>query len=436
MNFELKKNIETEIEMLREISNYSNESIRASDKERKLLEATINSLKKSIRIINGSIPRILREVKIENSLPRYSKNKTEKTGLERVQYFRESNVIEATLNKRDKERFLAELSISDKLIANLKKKKGKNVEKYREFKRARGFLKISNKIFLDSAQKSIEQGWFKNLSVMLKKGNVEILFESYVAAIYLGVLISFVSGIFLAIAFFFFDLNFAWPIITVRSGELLMNLSKVIWIPIILPVVTFSIMYFYPSSEKKAIGRKIDQELPFAVIHMSAISGSGIEPSEIFKIIGLSGDYPVLQKEVRKILNQINLYGYDLVTSLNNAAKSSPSEKFGELLAGFSTTITAGASMHDFLEKRAESLLLDYRLERESYTRLIETFLDIYISVVIAAPMIFLLLIILMAVSGIGRGFTSFQISLLSVAMILILNVIFLFFLQIKQPPY
>ena len=135
-------------------------------------------------------------------------------------------------------------------------------------------------------------------------------------------------------------------------------------------------------------------------------------------------------------MNQINLYGYDLVTALNNASKSAPSKKLAELFSGLSTTITSGAKLSEFFEKRAESLLISYRLEREKYTQLAETFMDIYISVVIAAPMILLLLLIMLSITGAGATFTPWQISFLIVGGVALLNVVFLWFLQIKQPTY
>jgi len=234
----------------------------------------------------------------------------------------------------------------------------------------------------------------------------------------------------------FVNIGIESPFFSLYDGIFLDRLVKVFWIPIVVPVLTFLAIYFYPSTEKKSLGKMIDQELPFAVIHMSAISGSGIEPSEIFKIIGTSKEYPYLRKEVRKILNQINLYGYDLVTALNNTSSSSPSNNLAELFSGLSSTITSGANLSDFFEKRSESLLLVYRLEREKYTKTVETFLDIYISIVVAAPMVFLLLLIMMTISGLGVGFSSVQLSIISVFGIALLNVIFLVFLQIKQPSY
>jgi len=110
------------------------------------------------------------------------------------------------------------------------------------------------------------------------------------------------------------------------------RIGRVIWIPFVFPVVVYLLLYYYPSTERNSLAKKIEQELPFAVIHMSAISGSGIAPAEIFKIIGLSKEYPYLRKEVRKVLNQINIYGYDLVTSLNNVSKTTPSSRLTETI--------------------------------------------------------------------------------------------------------
>ena len=62
--------------------------------------------------------------------------------------------------------------------------------------------------------------------------------------------------------------------------------------------------------------------------------------------------------------------------------------------------------------------------------------MDIYISVVIAAPMILLLLLVMISVSGIDIGLSLTQITILIVGLIAITNLIFLGFLQLKQPKY
>lgn len=431
---ELRKNIDMQIEILREISNYSRRAESTTPAERKILEGVIDSLKIRMKLINNSIPQILINVSISPRLP----GRGNETKLEKVVYTGPENEVQVTLVKQDRDRFFEELSISESLMKKIKGKTfyEKSSDKNEEFKAARGYVKMSNKFFLNTATDMIKKGYFRGLSTEINKSNMDILFEAYVAVTLFTTVISVFVGVILLIMFTFFNLGIGWPIISVHQGDHLVRFFKMIWIPIILPIITLSTMYYYPSTERNTIGRKVDQELPFAVIHMSAISGSGIEPLEIFKIIATSNEYPNLRKEVRKVLNQINLYGYDLVTALNNVTKSTSSPKLAELFAGLSTTINSGGSLNEFFQKRAETLLIDYRLEREKYTKVAETFMDIYISVVIAAPMILMLLLIMISISGFALPFAPNQMTLIIVLIIGLINIVFIGVLHVKQPVY
>ena len=429
---ELKKNIETEIDILREISNYSRRFDYADKNEKKLLIEAIISLKNSMKIINNSIPSILTNISIVKKLP----IKNEITNLDKIDYKRGASEIRITLKSNDKAKFFKELSISEGLIRRLKARSKIKKEKFEEFKAARGYLKFSNKLFLIRAIKLIKRGYFNSLSSELRKANINILFETYVAMIFSSAFLSFIFSIALSFFLLFFNISSTSPFVTYFNGDYLSRLAYIFWIPLATPIIVFASLYFYPSTEKSSIARKIEQELPFAVIHMSAISGSGIEPSKIFKIIGLNKEYPFLRKEVRKVLNQINLYGYDLVTALTNTSRNTPSSKLAELFSGISTTIHTGGSLQEFFEKRSEGLLVGYRLEREKYTKLAETFMDIYISVIIATPMILMLLLVLISVSMLHVGFSQTQLTILIITLIALINIIFLGFLHLKQPAY
>jgi len=159
-------------------------------------------------------------------------------------------------------------------------------------------------------------------------------------------------------------------------------------------------MFIYPSSEASSIQRNIDNELPFAVMHMAAVAGSGIEPTQIFKIIALSKEYKYFGKEIRKIINQINLYGYDLTTSLQSVAKITSSKKLSELLNGMATTIATGGDLRSYLDKRASDAMVDYKLARRKYVALAGTYADIYAGLLIAAPLIFMLMLVVINTIG------------------------------------
>jgi flagellar protein FlaJ len=192
-------------------------------------------------------------------------------------------------------------------------------------------------------------------------------------------------------------------------------------------------MYTYPGLEKSSTENRIEDELPFATIHMSAISGSMIDPSKIFDIIISTHEYPYIEKEFKKLINEINLYGYDLVSALRSAAYNNPSKKLSELFNGLATTINSGGDLPGFFDKRAQTLLFENRLEQEKKTKAAETFMDIYISLVIAAPMILMILLMMMKISGLGISMSTQMITIIMVIAVTMINIVFLTFLQLKK---
>ncbi len=171
---------------------------------------------------------------------------------------------------------------------------------------------------------------------------------------------------------------------------------------------------------------------------MSSVASSGVNPVNIFTIIVKSGEYKYTNIEFKKLLNLIYFHGEDIVSALRKTAVLSPSSKLADLLNGLAFTIKSGGDIHNFLIEHVDNLLFDYKLDRERYIKISETFMDIYISVAIAAPMIFLTLFIIIGGIGLGGGFFNLGVNSISLIMfltIIILNIAFIIFLKMKQPP-
>jgi len=278
--------------------------------------------------------------------------------------------------------------------------------------------------------------YFNELKEALTKGNFTILTSSYISMIFLTTLLSVFAGIILTLFFLLIGISTASPFIYLvdfSEANILLRLLKVIWLIPVIPLITFLTIYFYPSMERDSLERNIDYELPFATIQMSAIAGADIEPSNIFRIITLSKEYPYIRNEAKKLMNQINLYGYDLVTALRNIAIASPSRSWADLINGISTTIRSGGDLARYLNKKSETLLFEYKLKREKATKSAETFMDIYISVVIAAPMLMMLLLIMINISGIGINITIPALTIIVISIVGLINIIFLVFLHLSQ---
>jgi len=429
---ELNNNIGIEIEMARQLASFSERLEYGSKSERRMFSNVIISLKKKIKLINNSVPSLLRNISLAK--PLRTKKETGKD-IKSIALKKESKV-KAVVKTEDREEFLKQLNISEDLIKKLKKRKVLVEKKAPKFKRVSAYGKISNRFFLKYVEKLTEKRKYKSLSLDLKRSNLNILTSTYLSMMFFSIMLSVFLGLVVTIFLLFFSVGFSFPIVSVFEGSYLGRFLKVFWIALAFPLLTWTSFYFYPGAEKRSLGKRINQELPFVVVHMGSISGSGIEPVEIFKIIGLSQDYKYAGKEIRKVLNQTNIFGYDLITSLRNVARATPSTKLAELFNGLGVTINSGGDMQVFFEKRAESLLLEYRLEREKYTKVAETFMDIYISIVIATPMILLLLLVMISVSGIQIGLGINEMTLIIIGVVVLINIFFLIFLHIKQPGY
>jgi hypothetical protein len=396
-----------------------------SDAEKRVINEQINKLKFNLNYTNSKLLKELEGINLATPLSEVEGVKAvEMPAIKRVKY---SGRKERDILKREK------ISEFEKETIKRLKKKEKAKEVKKETQKTNEYAKFAGSIFSNLAKKMLKQKRFAKVTQDLIRSNLNYNSITYISTIFLNISIAFIIALFVFMFLLFFNVTSQMPIIVPATGNILMRILSTFWIIIVAPVATFFFMYLYPSMEKKSIEGKINSELPFAMIHMSAISGSMIDPIKIFSIMVTTKEYPNLEKEFNKLLNEINVYGYDLVTALKDLALDSPSQKLADFFNGLATTITSGGSLFEYFGERAQSLLFDYKLDNEKQIKTAETFMDIYISVVIAAPMILMLLLMMMKISGLGISLSTSMISVLVAGGVGMINVLFLVFLQVKQ---
>ena len=427
---DIKNNVENELNLAQQIETFISLGEASSQEEVPMIKETIQSALTRLKLINDSLLPMVKSM----SLAKQLSGKERPLGIERVSFKRAEQCV--ALRSEDKEAFLEQLQISERLLEKIRKRPKLIEQSEDAYSRSNPYARLSNRIFLGQAQESISNGRFKGLSLDLRRGNLNVLTASYVSIIFFTTFVAGFLGVILAAFFWFFSISITAPFVLSNSAPLLTRIAVTLSALLLPPAITFGALYIYPSIERRSLSSRIDGELPFVVIHMGSISGSGVEPTQIFRIVGLSKEYPHTKGEIRKVINQINVYGYDLITALKNIARITPSQKLSELLGGMASAITSGGNMRTFFEKRAETLLLNYRIERENFTKVAETFMDLYISIVIATPMILLLLLVMISVSGIGVGLGVNQMTLLIIFIVAIVNIVFLWILSIRQPSY
>ncbi len=428
----LRHNIKEAREVVREMVILISQRELKSGRERELLTKTIDALAGLLAIINNSIPALA-----DNISP-FAKIGKEEEVKELVNVVYKKGGVEknVTINQAERKRFFDQLNLSNFAMKRIRKDERRIAEILPDFKKPSFYAKISNRIFSRLSNNLIERGHCLDVGVSLRKANIPFILNTYISIVFFTTLLAAGLSVILFIFLMFFTVGLESPFISAASDFTFTRIFINFLICAFIPIACFFSVYYYPRLEAGSIGKKINQELPFVTMHMSAIAGSGIEPTQIFKIIAVGKEYPNTKNEIKKVINQVNVYGYDLVNALKNSAKSTSNSKLSELFNGLATAISTGGSLTDFLDQRTESLLFDYKLERERSTKTAETFMDIYISVVIAAPMILMILLILLSVGPLSIGLGINEMTLIIISIVALINFIFLGILQLKQPGY
>ncbi len=262
--------------------------------------------------------------------------------------------------------------------------------------------------------------FFEPMFIQFKMVEMEMLSRSYVAMMLFFTILS-LPGIFL----FFLALNFAFNL----------SIFAIFGIAVLGTIATFFGFYFYPASLIGGRQGKIKLELPFALVHMSAVAGSGATPISIFELIAESHEYPELNKEVKKIMNYVNLFGYNLTNALRSVAITTPSPEFRELLNGMVSTVESGGDLKDYLKEKSIEALNTYKLDRRKQVEALSTYSEVYTAILIASPL--LLLVTLAIINSIGGSFGGLGVTTIAWigigGVLPLLNIGFMLFVNMSQ---
>jgi flagellar protein FlaJ len=168
---------------------------------------------------------------------------------------------------------------------------------------------------------------------------------------------------------------------------------------------------------------------------MSAVAGSGAQPISIFQLIADSDEYPELRKEIKKILNYVNLFGYNLTNALKNVANTTPNMQFKELLNGMISTLETGGDLKGYLKEKSEDALNMYKLERKKQVEALGTYSEVYTAILIASPL--LLLVTLAIINSIGGELAGLSVATIAWISVLgalpLLNIGFMIFINSSE---
>ena len=254
----------------------------------------------------------------------------------------------------------------------------------------------------------------KTLEFSLRSAHLHIKQEAYMASSLLYMLLSIVStALIVTILLFVFI-----PLLQIQLGVIMTSLF--IALPLIVGGLTYVISLQIPNSIAKSRGKKIDANLSYALNFVSAMSSAGVTPTEIFKSLSKQNIYGAVQKEAAWIYRDVSLLGKDIVQSIKDNMKHSPSERFQEFLQGLIVTVTSGGSLKTYFSAKADQYMIENHQKQKQLFESLGIMAESYVTAAVAGILLLFIVIPLMMIIS---GDTS-QITFLYVIVFLIVPMI------------
>jgi len=221
-----------------------------------------------------------------------------------------------------------------------------------------------------------------NFKEKLERARIRIYPETYISLMFLIATLTIpisVTAIVIALLYGFIPVLFLIPApLYVIIGFLLVPMSK--------------------ASDRSS---NLEREMPFAASYISVMAAGGIAPYSSFKRLSEVNLLPGMKSEAREIIKDVEIFGIDPLTAIEQAAKKNPLDIFKDFLSGYASTVIIGGDIKHFLERKAEDIFraraLRVRAAAERLGMLLETF-------IIVNVMMSLCFYIMFSVQNIGVG--------------------------------
>ncbi len=285
------------------------------------------------------------------------------------------------------------------------------------------YERMSKQTFGWLVEKYIEN--FEPLKQDLRGARINVLLKTWVSVIFFTTMIAYFATLAAVIVLGMF-IEFFY----------LMYIVMLVFIPVLGASFAFLTLYIYPIEKAKSRANSIENNLPFAITHMSATASSGIPPEFMFSLIAGFEEYGEISKEAQMIVKNIRTFGSSSVAAMKNVASQTPSKELKEVLLGITSTIETGGNLSAYLKEMSDKALFDYRIKREKYLKTLSTYADIYTALLVAAPLFLLSTLATMSIiGGDVMGFSTSEIvTIMTWALLPVMNIAFLTFIHVTYP--
>lgn len=269
---------------------------------------------------------------------------------------------------------------------------------------------------------------FRDLDSNLQMAGLKVNFKAYVSlTVFATLLLCFLTlAVVPPLLIFVFKVPIVAAILFSLGGSLF--------------TCAFSIIgfYIYPIYRADKFKRELEDELPFATGYMAILTSAGVSPEKIFYSLSNLSVPLAVSAEAKDIVRDVNLFGLDVISALENASKRTPSERFREMLEGFISTIHSGSNLSAYLREKSTQYMKLKRMNLRKFSDTLSILSEFYVTILVTGPLLLVIMLAVMAMLGGGLGILSpdLLLSLLTYMGIPLGAIMFLIILDAVSPKW
>jgi flagellar protein FlaJ len=222
------------------------------------------------------------------------------------------------------------------------------------------------------------------------QSGISRLYESYVALMLFSAVITFVVAFAIGALLHYFLFNLA----------ITQFVLAVLALSTVASIIVIAMFVVYPLYRRKQMGAEIDSNLVYTTGYMEVLSAGGIPIERIFDRVIQVERHAAIRDSAKRLITDVKVFGLDVVSSLNDVIKHSPSEVFSKLLVGVANTLKTSGDLKGLFAFETERLL---SLKKEQMKKTLNTLLglgEVYIAGVVMGPVTFIIMITILSVMG------------------------------------
>ena len=216
---------------------------------------------------------------------------------------------------------------------------------------------------------------------------------------------------------------------------ILLYLFKFVFLVFLVPMPVFIMIVFMITPSMKAGERasSLEREIPFAAAYITVMATGGISPYMSVKRLCNVQLMPAMRREAREIMRDVEIFGVDPLSALEDSAKNHPLDTYRDFMAGYASTVITGGDISHFLEAKTHDIFKQRSLRIKAAAERLGTLLESFVIVMVLMSLCFYILFSVDAIYSTGVGMYSTMI-LYTYVFAPMLSLVFIYLAHDMQP--